>query len=76
MIWIRSQNRDRLVYCSAVWVNENKILGEDGASNDENYFLLCEYKSKEDALKVLDCIQVYIQLGGKVFQMPEDEEVL
>ena len=49
MIWIRSQNRDRLVYCSAVWVNENKILGEDGASNDENYFLLCEYKSKEDA---------------------------
>lgn len=75
MIWIRSQNRDRLVYCSAVWIYENKILGEDGASNDENYFELGDYKSEEDVLKVLDSIQVYIQLGSKVFQMPEDEEV-
>lgn len=75
MIWIRSQNRDRLVYCSAVWIYENQILGEDGVSNDENYFELGDYKSEEDVLKVLDSIQVYIQLGGKVFQMPEDEEV-
>lgn len=62
-MWIRSQDRKKLLKCSGVWIREgNKIFCyhfeiEEDEENSYRYSLIGEYSTKEKALKVLDIIQ-------------------
>lgn len=78
-MWVRSQDKTRLLkvedarigynyVCSEIWANNNCILGT--------------YSTKEKALKVLDMIETHLEhleyeVSGReiIFQMPADEEV-
>lgn len=75
-MWIRSQEKDRLIKCEHFGFyqeskNCNVIWG------NESCLWLGVYSTKEKALKVLDMIQNHIESENwdKVFQMPQDSEV-
>ena len=94
-MWIRSQDRLRLLNLNGFnYLNENnehKILGFDTSSdNDDMYWLLGEYSTKEKGIKVLDMLQEEILKAiylvntvvgefemdkDKFFEMPQDDEV-
>ena len=54
-LWIRSQDREKIVNCNDIVVNGNSIIGY--FDKDTEYEELGTYKSKERALEVLDEIQ-------------------
>lgn len=62
-MWIRSQDRTKLLKCSGVWIREvSKIFAyhfeiEEDDENGYRYSLIGKYSTKEKALKVLDIIQ-------------------
>ncbi|MCE9654679.1 hypothetical protein LPC13_05235 [Clostridium celatum] len=61
-IWVRSQNKRRLICCDGFIVNnEGGVLGFQGA-NDEGV-VLGKYKSEERALEVLGYIHALITNG-------------
>ena len=86
-MWIRSQDKIRLINSDYIIVYKNEIR----ASTNSDGFLITigEYSSQEKALKVLDMIQECIEhnnshhnarigtpyLEYNVFQMPLDSEV-
>lgn len=86
-MWIRSQDKTRLIKSDYILVNKNEIR----ATTQSDGFLVTmgEYSSQEKALKVLDMIQECIEHNNshqnarigrpyieyKVFQMPLDSEV-
>ena len=76
-LWIRSQDKTRLVKVNYVYMTENNdhltIYGETIDSAP----IVGTYKSKERALEVLEEIQKYILLpnpdgSAYVYQMPEE----
>lgn len=73
-VWIRSQNKCRLVECTRFGVSN----WFDGTCNVLGYncngdCILGEYESEEKAIKVLDMIQKHIEThSNNVFQMPRD----
>jgi hypothetical protein len=79
-MWIRSQDRKRLVKTRDIRTYQS---GDMYFIWSDNNCRLGEYSSYEKALKVLDMIQehiknMYIGIGnymGKPFQMPQDDEV-
>lgn len=86
-MWIRSQDKIRLIKSDYIIVNKNEIR----ATTQSDGFLVTigEYSSQEKALKVLDMIQECIEYNNShhnarigvpyleynVFQMPLDSEV-
>lgn len=92
MLWIRSQNRCRLVCCKIIEIeefDEKQIIGDR--------YVIGTYSSKEKALKVLDDIQqqicsnkvfevkaqlvkrterAHVEAKYYVYQMPQDDEVV
>ena len=54
-LWIRSQDREKLVKCNDIVVNDDCIIGY--FDKDTEYEDLGTYKTKERALEVLDEIQ-------------------
>jgi hypothetical protein len=88
-IWIRSQNKSRLLYIDKISIEyfdeiiERRFFMKDKIKRhwyiyDNKYIELGEYSSYKKCLKVLDMIQKYIQSGVNeymVFQMPQDEKV-
>lgn len=93
-MWVRSQDKLRLLNLNGFnYLNKNnghKILGFDTSSdNDDMYWLLGEYSTKEKAIKALDMLQKKIIEIDKnkflgmteaiykniVFEMPQDDEV-
>lgn len=54
-LWIRSQDREKIVNCNDIVVNGYSIIGY--FDKDTEYEDLGNYKSKERALEVLDEIQ-------------------
>ena len=72
-LWIRSQNRKRLVKANGLLISN---IGEVYLENEE-MILLGEYTPYERALEVLDEIQKYILLpntdnSAYVYEMPKD----
>lgn len=59
-LWIRSQDREKIVNCNDIVVNGSSIIGY--FDKDTEYEDLGTYKSKERALEVLDEIQKKINL--------------
>ncbi len=78
-IWIRNQDKKRLLKVSYLLLNGNRI---EAIHDEFNFTILGTYSTKEKALKVLDGIQKYIcqkdhlQQEYGVIQMPQDEEVI
>lgn len=54
-LWIRSQDKEKLVKCNDIVVNDDCIIGY--FDKDTEYEDLGTYKTKERALEVLDEIQ-------------------
>lgn len=82
-IWIRSQDKKRLVNCNSFFYSDCLAL-EEGCfilsyENATNLVCLGNYSNKEKALKVLDMIQKELneefEMNLEVFQMPQDGEV-
>lgn len=86
-MWIRSQDKTRLINISHIIVDETNILA---TTYYEGFFVtIGEYSSQEKALNVLDMIQECIEhnnshqnarigvsyLEYNVFQMPLDSEI-
>ena len=72
-MWIRSQDKTRLIKPDYIRINGNDI-------ETIRFDMLCtkigEYSSEEKLLKVLDMIQKSISSNeNSVFQMPLDSEV-
>ena len=63
-MWIRSQDKTRLLKVNYVRVNGNCVEAIHG---DMLCTLIAEYSTEEKALKVLDMIQEHINSGGRVF---------
>lgn len=80
-IWIRSQDKKRLVKCNSFFYSDCLILEEGHfiASYEKYLVNLGQYSSKNKALKVLDMIQKELdeefEMNLEVFQMPQDDEV-
>ena len=86
-MWIRSQDKIRLIKSDYIIVNKNEIRST--TQSDGFLITIGEYSSQEKALKVLDMIQECIEhnnshhnarigtpyLEYNVFQMPLDSEV-
>ena len=73
-IWIRSQDKCKLIKCTRFGINywSDGIFDVIGADCDD-VFELGEYKGEEKAVKVLDMIQEHIEThSNNVFQMPRD----
>lgn len=73
-MWVRSQEKDRLIKCEHFGFHQeskncNIIWG------NESCLWLGVYSTKEKALKVLDMIESFIDYGDTLFAMPSDEEV-
>lgn len=76
-MWIRSQEKDRLIKCEHFGFHQeskncNVIWG------NESCLWLGVYSTKEKALKVLDDIEMYMFNHGTLglsYQMPQDSEV-
>lgn len=58
-LWIRSQDREKIVNCNDIVVNGSSIIGY--FDKDTEYEDLGTYKSKERALEVLDEIQELLE---------------
>ena len=58
-LWIRSQDREKLVKCNDIVVNGSSIIGY--FDKDTEYEDLGTYETKERALEVLDEIQNIIK---------------
>ena len=80
-IWIRSQDKKRLVNCNSFFYSDRLALEEGHfiASYEKYLVNLGQYSSKNKALKVLDMIQKELdeefEMNLEVFQMPQDGEV-
>lgn len=78
-MWIRSQNKTRLVKCDFIRVNGNEIQANFSSNS---YSVIAKYSSEAKALKVLDEIEKFITLKSYndnltvVYQMPQDEDVM
>lgn len=74
-IWIRSQDKERLVNCNSFVVTDNSrfeyIL--EGYEINGDCTILGKYSTKQKAIKALDMIQEHI--AKHIFQMPQDAEV-
>lgn len=57
-MWIRSQDKRRLVKCDFIRVNGNEIQANFSSNS---YSVIAKYSSEEKALKVLDMIQEAIK---------------
>lgn len=63
-IWVRSQNKGVLVNANYFFMDAvNRVYGDIAGNSDPNDcgFFLGEYASEEEAMAVLDEIQVYIK---------------
>ena len=77
-MWIRSQNKELLIKCNDIAIENNQIIGY--FDKETEYENLGTYKSKERAIEVLDEIQELISnLSGRdsyqyypIYQMPEE----
>lgn len=82
-IWIRSQDKKRLVNCNSIVCSDCWILEEGyfilSYENATNLVCLGNYSNKEKVLKVLDMIQKELneefEMNLEAFQMPQDDEV-
>ena len=73
-MWIRSQDKEKLIKVNYIRVYKEIIRG----FNTANDVLLGDYSTEEKALKVMDIIEKEIRLDTyqtRVFQMPQDSEV-
>lgn len=73
-IWIRSQDKCKLIKCTRFGIDyySDGICDVIGADCDD-VFELGKYKGEEKAIKVLDMIQKHIEThSNNVFQMPRD----
>ncbi|MBO8161360.1 MAG: hypothetical protein H0Z24_06950 [Thermosipho sp. (in: Bacteria)] len=63
MMWIRSQNRTKLIKVKAINVVNHQVFGYLNETEEPQYngFLIGEYQSEERALEVLDDIQDFIE---------------
>lgn len=77
-LWIRSQDREKLLKVNDIATEMNMIYGYFDKNTE--YELLGQYKSKERALEVLDKIQNFMinyayakknRLGGEIDLIPE-----
>lgn len=60
-IWIRSQDKTTLAYCTRLWINPNgSILNLPATGTEGCYDILGRYESKERALEILDDIQTQL----------------
>lgn len=78
-IWIRSQNKLKLTECKEIIIDQNDCFEYifEGYAIDDIPTILGTYSTEEKAIKVLDMIQEHIAThSNKVFQMPQDEEVV
>ena len=77
-MWIRSQDKKRLVKCDFIRANGNEIQANFSSNS---YSVIAIYSIEEKALKVLDMIETHLEyLKYKinrefVFRMPQDDEV-
>ena len=62
-MWIRSQNKDALVYANNIYIIKSKMeeIYEISYFDGDSFVKLGFYKSKERALEVLDEIQAYLE---------------
>ena len=88
-IWIRTQNKSRLLYIDKISIEyfdeiiERRFFKKDKIKRhwyiyDKKYIEIGEYSSYEKALKVLDMIQEFIKARVNediAFQMPKNDEV-
>ena len=86
-MWIRSQNKKRLVELKGIIdldgdfdVFDIVIYVYSSTSRLSRPFVLGNYSTKEKGIKVLDMIQKKLESEGiykgkEVFQMPQDDEV-
>lgn len=77
-IWIRSQDKSKLIKCMNVRIRE---WGNDGSKiydiiefTDKYEIFLGKYKSKEKAIKVLDMIQDHIVNNDNIFRNVASEQ--
>ena len=72
-MWVRSQDKRRLIKCICFEVSENRnvIFGYTKSHG----ISLGEYSTHEKALRVLNIIQNRILIEGIIFVMPKDEDV-
>lgn len=85
-IWVRSQSRETLVNINYFSMGAgNRVYGDINSNSDPNDcgFFLGEYASEEEAMAVLDEIQVYIKhlilSHGQypvIYQMPEAKKFI
>lgn len=68
-IWIRSQDRKKLIHCKEIWVEDSSVFGS--ASGEEGYCRLGRYSSEERAVEVLDEIQDFLSII-RVYNMPKE----
>lgn len=80
-MWIRSQSRELLVKVTSISVYNDgdclEVIGtNDSCNGEDDYWILGEYKSYEQAIKVLDEIQKCI-LGSnkKILTFSDDGRV-
>lgn len=77
-IWIRSQDKKRLVNCNAFIATENSRLEYilEGYEINGDCSILGKYSTRKKAIKVLDIIQEHIaKHSNNVFEMPQYNEV-
>lgn len=74
-IWIRSQDKCKMGKCAEFYIDDSYDGDYDieGYSIDYTPIILGTYSTEENAIKVLDMIQEYIEThSNDVFQMPQD----
>lgn len=77
-MWIRTQNGNQLINCDDVFIRpgENCIVHRKQYCEQYEDVKLGNYSSEEKAKEVLNQLQKAIIRGEKVYQMPQDCDVI
>ena len=75
-MWVRSQDKEKLVNCNEFRIVEGACLLNGKYTIESNHYILGIYDTKAKALEVLDDIRHYIVHHPlAVYNMPLNEEV-
>lgn len=75
-IWIRSQNKCKMVQCVELYVDDSYDGDYDieGYTIDDTPIILGMYSTEEKAIKVLDMIQNHIKSNENLFRNVANEQ--